>query len=154
MTVVAITGHRALHDDTLTRSEIDSVLADLEPPLVGISALAAGADQNFARAVLDAGGVLDVIVPGADYRDSLDARARDEFDRLVSRAQSVTTLDHPHVGRGAYLDAGLTMLDRCDVLVAVWDGEASRGDGGTADLVRRARERGIPVTVIDAVRAS
>lgn len=135
------------------RTEIDAVLAGLERPLVGVSALAAGADQIFADAVLAAGGVLDVIVPADDYRITLEPQDRVVFDRLVEAAQSVMTMDYPHSGSGAYLAAGLEMLGRCDRLVAVWDGEAPRGEGGTADMVRRAREQGIPVTVIDAVRA-
>ncbi len=153
MTTVGITGHRDLEDDALARSEIDAVLAGVDAPLIGVSALAAGADQIFADAVLDAGGVLEVIVPAHDYRISLEPQDRLVFDRLVESAQSVLTLDYPHAGSGAYLAAGLEMLGRCDLLVAVWDGEASRGDGGTADMVRRARELGIPVAVIDAVRA-
>lgn len=152
MTVVAITGHRALDDAALTRREIDEVLAGVDAPLVGVSALAAGADQIFADAVLAAGGALEVIVPALDYRESLDPVTRATFDRLLAAATTVTTMQYEHAGRGAYLAAGLEMLDRCDLLVAVWDGEASRGDGGTADIVHRARMRGIPVHVIDVVR--
>lgn len=154
MTVVAVTGHRDLGDDALIRRQIDEVLASVDAPLVGVSALAAGADQIFAEAVLAAGGALEVVVPGTDYRDSLDEATRAAFDRLVDAATTVTTMQYDRVGRGAYLAAGLEMLDRCDLLVAVWDGEASRGDGGTADIVHRARARGIPVHIIDAVRAT
>lgn len=153
MTVVAVTGHRALDDGAGMRELIDRELSRLDPPLVGISALAAGADQIFAAAVLAAGGRLDVIVPGRNYRESLDESARTAFDRFVAAASSVTVLDHDRVGSVAYLDAGLEMLERCDVLLAVWDGEPSRGAGGTADLVRRARATGVPVHIIAADRA-
>ena len=153
MTVVGITGHRALDDGALIRDEIDLALWELDPPLVGVSSLAAGADQIFAAAILAAGGTLEVIVPGHDYRASLDTVARTIFDRLVDAASTVTTLDLPRVGHDAYLAAGLAMLDRCDVLFAAWDGEPSRGTGGTADLVRRARALGIPVRIIAARRA-
>ena len=37
--------------------------------------------------------------------------------------------------------------DRSSVLVAVWDGQPSRGLGGTADVVAYARQRSVPVTV-------
>jgi hypothetical protein len=46
------------------------------------------------------------------------------------------------------MDAGKVVVDRSSVLVAVWDGQPSRGLGGTADVVRYARERGVPVEVI------
>lgn len=154
MTVVGITGHRSLDDGGLIRSRIDDVLVGVEAPLVGVSSLAAGADQIFAAAVLAAGGTLEVVVPSKDYRDTLDAPARAAFDRFVDAATTVTTIDQDHAGRAAYLAAGLAMLGRCDLLIAVWDGSASRGTGGTADTVARARAAGIPVCVIDAVRAS
>ncbi|CAN5312107.1 hypothetical protein BH10ACT7_BH10ACT7_27750 [soil metagenome] len=154
MTVVAVTGHRALDDTARTRGRIDEVLEGVDAPLIGVSALAAGADQIFAEAVLAAGGALEVIVPSIDYRESLDSATRATFDRLVDAATTVTTMQYDRAGRGAYLAAGLEMLDRCDLLVAVWDGEASRGDGGTADIVHRARVRGIPVHVIEVVRGA
>lgn len=153
MTTVGVTGHRSLHDEVGVLRALETELAAIEPPLVGVSALAEGADQLFARAVLDAGGSLEVIVPGADYRARLSPRARAGFDELTDAAAIVTTLDYTKVGREAYLAAGLSILDRCDVLFAVWDGEESRGDGGTADVVRRARARGVPVVVIDAERS-
>jgi hypothetical protein len=153
VTVVAITGHRDLNDAALARRQIEAELARLEPPLIGVSSLAAGADQLFADAVLAAGGTLDVILPGRDYRETLPGDFRGDFDRLLAAADSVTTLDHETVGKDAYVAAGLAMLERCDVLIAVWDGERSRGRGGTADLVRRARELGIPVRIVGAERA-
>jgi hypothetical protein len=153
VTVVGITGHRALLDEPRVVAALTDLLKKVEPPLVGVSAVAAGADQLFARAVLALGGSLEVIVPGADYRDTLPESVRAEFDRLVDEAAVVTTLDIARVDGAAYLAAGLEMLDRCDVLIAVWDGQPSRGAGGTADMVRRARARGIRVEVVDAERS-
>ena len=40
------------------------------------------------------------------------------------------------------------MVDRCDVLIAVWDGEPARGPGGTAEIVAYALERGRPIVHI------
>ena len=152
MTVVGITGHRALVNEPRIVAALIDRLKQFEPPLVGVSAVAAGADQLFASAVLDLGGRLEIIVPGANYRETLPASARSQFDHLVDEAAVVTTLNIPTVDSAAYLAAGLEMLDRCDVLIAVWDGQPSRGAGGTADMVRRARERGVRVDVVDAER--
>lgn len=44
------------------------------------------------------------------------------------------------------------MLRQIDILVAVWDGHASERAGGTADVVERALETGIPVIWIAADR--
>jgi hypothetical protein len=37
------------------------------------------------------------------------------------------------------------VVDRCDALIAVWDGEKSRGRGGTAEIVGYAQEQGVPI---------
>jgi hypothetical protein len=46
------------------------------------------------------------------------------------------------------MDGGRAVVDRSSVLIAVWDGQPSRGLGGTADVVTYARQRGVPITVI------
>ena len=49
-----------------------------------------------------------------------------------------------------YAEAGSFVVDRCDALVAIWDGAPSRGVGGTADAVARARDREVPLYWIRA----
>ena len=39
------------------------------------------------------------------------------------------------------MDGGRAVVDCSSVLVAVWDGQPSRGLSGTADVVAYARER-------------
>ena len=99
--------------------------------------------------MLAAGGALEVIVPCAGYGTSLatdEGRAR--FDELRAAARTVITLPYPEPSEEAYLSAGQTLVDRCDHLFAVWDGRPARGLGGTADIVRYARSRGRPTTVL------
>lgn len=48
-------------------------------------------------------------------------------------------------GDQAHTEVGHWMVAHSDVMVVYWDGLASRGPGGTADVVRRALERGSPV---------
>ncbi|MDP9110532.1 MAG: hypothetical protein M3M96_02725, partial [Candidatus Eremiobacteraeota bacterium] len=42
----------------------------------------------------------------------------------------------------AFLAAGKYLVENSDILFAVWDGEPSRGIGGTADVVSYARSAG------------
>lgn len=73
---IAITGHRGLSAETeqlIDRAIRDQLAHYKDGHLVGLSALADGADQIFAQAVLDAGGQLHVIVPAAKYREGLPA---------------------------------------------------------------------------------
>jgi hypothetical protein len=148
---IAITGHRGLPAATerlVDRAIREQLAAYPGDDLVGVSNLADGADQLFARAVLDAGGQLEVIVPAAKYRDGLPESAHATYDALLSRATSVHHLDRIESDEGAHMEASRAMLNRADRLFAVWDGKPARGYGGTADVVVEARDRGIPVTVI------
>ena len=117
--------------------------------LYGVSSLAEGADQLFAAHILAAGGMLEAILPCADYASSLvtdDGRAR--FEVLRRAAATVITLPYAKPSEQAFLAAGQVLVERCDHLFAIWDGRPARGLGGTADLVAYARACGSPVTVL------
>lgn len=70
---LACSGHRGLPETTarLVDAAIRTDLAGRTEPLVGFSCLADGADTLFARALLDAGGTLVVVVPAQRYREGL-----------------------------------------------------------------------------------
>ncbi|WP_231104766.1 hypothetical protein [Haloechinothrix halophila] len=121
--------------------------ADLDDELTALYA-ADGADTLFARAVLDAGGELVVIVPAEQYRDGLPAEHHPTYDALFNHAADVIRLDHTASTSNAHMAASVRMIDEADELLAVWDGQPARGYGGTADVVNAARERALPVTVI------
>jgi len=116
--------------------------------LVGVSSLADGADQLFAEAILALGGSLEVILPAARYREELPAESQDVYDRLLARASAVEQLDYEESSSEAHMAAGRAVVQRSDVLLAVWDGRPARGFGGTGDVVAYARERGVPVEVV------
>ncbi|SFT59981.1 hypothetical protein SAMN04487904_104176 [Actinopolyspora lacussalsi subsp. righensis] len=149
MTKLAITGHRGLPGDT--EQLVDTALRDeiaSTPEVVGLSCLADGADSLFARAVLDHGGELVVIVPATQYREGLPAEHHPIYDALMARASDVVRLNHVESTSRSHMDASLEMIDRADRLIAVWDGEPARGYGGTADIVAAAEDRALPTTVI------
>jgi hypothetical protein len=149
---IGVTGHMDLTPDTadLVYREIRALLADYPPQdLTGVSCLARGADSLFAEAVLDVGGRLVVILPSDDYREAKVKNDHAErFDRLLAGAHLVSVMPFANASREAYEVANTALVESCDQLVAVWDGAPSNGRGGTADVVRRAREHGTPVTVV------
>lgn len=147
---IAISGHRGLPERTarLVDTAIRSALADQGPEVTGISCLADGADQIFARAVIDLGGRLEVVIPAAEYRGGLPEDARPEYDKLHAQAVAVDRLPFSESTSQSHMAASKLMLDAADELYAVWDGQPARGYGGTADVVSYARERGVPVRVI------
>jgi hypothetical protein len=147
---VAVAGHRGLSPATaaLIDRSIRTALAARAPGLTGISCLADGADQIFARAVVDLGGSLEVIIPAGEYRDGLPADARPEYDSLLAFATTVHRLPYTEPSPESHMAASMLMVDTADELYAIWDGRPARGYGGTADVVAYARQRDIPVHVI------
>jgi hypothetical protein len=147
---IAVSGHRGLSRATATLVEegIRRALAEQGPEIVGLSCLADGADQIFARAVVAAGGRLEVVVPARKYRQELPAETWESYDMLMDRAVRVHRLDFDDSISQSHMAASVFMLDHADRLFAVWDGKPARGYGGTADVVTEARNRGMPVRVI------
>ncbi|WP_133907447.1 hypothetical protein [Actinophytocola oryzae] len=146
---IGITGHSNLTQATLplVTDALRTALSVHAPAsLTGVSCLAAGADQVFARVVLDLDGEVHVVLPSSDYRAHQPDLA--EFDALLDRAAAVHTMPFPRSGPAAYMAASEHMLARVDALLAVWDGRPASGYGGTADVVAAAHHRGLPVTVL------
>ncbi|WP_433352368.1 hypothetical protein ACQP25_04600 [Microtetraspora malaysiensis] len=146
---IAISGHRGLPQATAALVEVELKRAlDDATDVIGLSCLADGADQVFARAVVEAGGRLEVVVPAQKYREGLPLEAWSEYDALISQADRVHQLDFVESTSEAHMAASMFMLDQADQLFAVWDGKPARGFGGTADVVAEARGRGMAVRVI------
>jgi hypothetical protein len=112
------------------------------------------ADQIFARAVIDLGGKLEVIVPAEEYRAGLPAEAHAEYDDLLARAVSVHLLPFTESTPESPMAASKLMIDQVDELYAVWDGKPARAYGGTADVVAYACDHNTPVKVIWPVGAT
>jgi hypothetical protein len=147
---IAISGHRGLPGPTarLVDEAIRAALARHAPDVIGISALADGADQVFARAVTDLGGTLVAYIPAARYRVGLPTQSHHEYDDLLAQAAAVRRLTFTESTPESHMTASRLMIDAADELYAVWDGKPARAYGGTADVVAYARQQGTPVRVI------
>jgi hypothetical protein len=147
---IAISGHRGLAAPTvhLVDQALRAALAEHAPDVTGISCLADGADQIFARAVTDLGGTLEPVIPAAQYREGLPAESHPGYDYLLAKAAAVHRLPFTESTSESHMAASRLMVDQADELYAVWDGKPARAYGGTADVVAYARERCIPVRVI------
>jgi hypothetical protein len=147
---IAISGHRGLPGPTarLVDQALRAGLAERAPDVTGISCLADGADQIFARAITDLGGMLEVVIPAAGYRAALPEDSHPGYDALLAKAAAVRRLPFTESTSESHMAASKLMIDQAAELYAVWDGKPARGYGGTADVVAYARERGLPVRVI------
>jgi hypothetical protein len=124
--------------------------------LTMVSALAEGADRIVAEEMLNCPGskllsVLPVYEKDIDVyrRDFADDESRAKFDRYYDRAWRHISPPHGAIPdkhteearKEGYLWAALAVVRNCDVLIALWDEEGTRGTGGTADVIGRLRER-------------
>jgi hypothetical protein len=149
---IGVTGHVILSCGT-EKLIYDCLAEELRPyasaGLHGVTCLADGADQLFARVVLALGGTFEAIIPALDYRRrAVERDNRAAFDDLLNQASAVSYMPFFDSGRRAYMAASEELLRRIDLLLAVWDGAPSVVLGDTADVVRAAHARQLPVTVL------
>ena len=161
---IGVTGHRALPDKPEFLDRVRQAVADAialartggrSGQVTVISALAEGADRLVAEEVLgQPGALLEVVLPSvpAEYElDFMETAAREDFRRLLNLASSVSVVPPGESRTANFEAAGHAMLERIDVLLALWDGRPARGRGGTAEIVARAQELGLPIVWVSTI---
>ena len=157
-TRIGVTGHRLLapHPDLATA--VDDALAAIElrrpAPWVLVSGFAEGADELVAQRAL----VRGVGARGAAAAARRRLRRRTSSGPPTSGACSSTPppsrRSTPAVPRPeCYRAQGLALVERCDELIALWNGGEARGPGGTGEIVEAARDGRLTVTWIEAADA-
>ncbi len=143
---IAVTGHRHFHDaatyNFVCRS-IEAVLHRLlsdATTLCALSGLAEGSDTIFAETalrlhipligVIAADNLVETFAPGS---------ARNSYLSLCRRARQLCVLPFHQAGPAAYAAVGQVLVERCDVLVAAWNGQPAQDAGGTGAVVAAAR---------------
>lgn len=150
---VGITGHQQLETSsawTWVENMLRIELKSLTHPLVGITSLAIGADQMFARLILEEGGVIHAVLPFKDIERSFSAQDIPAYRDLLARA-TFEVLHVPGLDEDAYLAAGYRVVDLSDIMITVWNGKPAKGKGGTADIVAYSKSHRIPLIHIDTV---
>ena len=153
--VVGFTGHRQLRDsvavERMLRNVIDGLRSEIGVEWLALSSLAEGADLLFARTALRLGLGWEAVLPlpPAEFRADFAPDAWRTVEALLAEAEHVRVIGERTARDDAYLDCGMETVNHCDLLLAVWNGEPSRGRGGTAEIVGYARAMGRPVIIID-----
>lgn len=169
---VGITGHRSIATEPIISKAVEAAITKVFRALESgstlseggqtsssstrfrlkiISMLAEGADLVGMQAGLDCGAELVGVLPFDEqsYRDAFaGAPSRVAFDKVWSKLSSIVVLGGAVGDDASYEQANSVILDRSDVVIAVWDGDPARGPGGTGDVVHDALQRGLPVIVI------
>jgi hypothetical protein len=166
---IGVTGHRPNRMPAAARGRVErqlsQVMAEIEASNPGrrptlFSGLAEGADRLAAFVALGRGWSLGTVLPFYRSRfeeDFPEPHAIGEFRALLAASSQVEEPDkRAHIGKApeaGYIRVGQRLLALSDLLIAVWDGEASQGRGGTVELARQAQQREIPVIWVHAKKA-
>jgi hypothetical protein len=152
---IGVTGHRFLAETEKLKKGIDQALDRIERSYPGsswsiLSSLAEGADRLVLERVLARKPASRLVVPlplpVCDYlQDFATQESREAFLRLLGQAAEVIPPPPGSTRNEWYVAAGKYMLEVCEVLVALWDGQGAQGTGGTAEMVATARQRRLPL---------
>ena len=158
---IGVTGHRWIEETREILAAIDHVIERIHQMYPGhnltvLSPLAQGADCVVAKRLLcDQGTNLTAILPmpiDQYLTDFPSEEVKSEFHHLLEQAGEIIELPHPTSRDEAYAAVGKYILDHCDLLIAIWDGQVAKGKGGTGEIVSIARERGLPIAWIECVQ--
>lgn len=160
---IGVTGHRNLKDENAVAEAVDCLVTyldrlfekdkDILVKWTAISPLAKGADRMVAHSILKLpNSRLKVLLPFAldEYRkDFVEQDDREEFEELFKSSiheqidsQEKSENIEPDQRNKQYLAVGNKVVDACEILIAVWDKNDARGEGGTGDIVDYALKSG------------
>jgi hypothetical protein len=160
--VVGVTGHRELPDEEAAARAVRLVLEQIKDEFphapkttvffTVLSPLAEGADRLVAREILKLeGSQLEVVLPFDKDEYVKDFRhPTEEFESLLQESKRVKQLGGKKTEEHTYTPVGHYVVDHCDVLIALWDGQPAAGKGGTAEIVQYARDTKCPLFRINS----
>jgi hypothetical protein len=178
--VIGVTGHRDLEAKAIDKIEESlNLIFDrickmfpgtkyTEVKFACLSPLAEGADRLVAKTLLKyrEDTLLKVVLPleKSDYlKDFKTRESKVEFNDLFNKARFPVTLRGKSISdeyppdmldgarAQAYEDVGKFVVDHCDILIALWDGNGAKGKGGTGHIVEYARESQCPIFTLNTL---
>src|SRR5579859_3927759 len=123
---IGVTGHqerkgiqwswveRTIHDELIKVGKVDKAL----------SSLAAGTDQIFAKVALSLQIPVVAVLPIEGYERFFKGPALADYLKLLNQCEllQLTWAGNPE---RSFLEAGKFIVDACDLLFAVWDGDVA-----------------------------
>lgn len=154
---LGITGHRDIHPDAFNHisDQLTAVFKHFkhqypDTPLILISPLAEGADQLTAEIACKLQIELYAVLPmpEEEYKNDFDKTdVIENFNSLLTKAahrRTLTDFDPKTQRELCYANVGKWVVDQCDVLIALWDGNKNELTGGTGEIVHYALSGELP----------
>jgi hypothetical protein len=151
---VGFTGHRKVPYETKSRQVIRDFLAQQKEShhgvMYGICSAAAGGDQLFAESCIELKIPLRILLPrpAEQFRADFDDASWQRSVHIMENAISVEVTGQYEARNEQFYDCGIQTVAESQLLVALWDGQPSRGVGGTQEIVSFARKTGHPIAWI------
>ena len=148
---IGFTGHRNLPDEAKCRKLICDFLEGQKSTspgkVYGVSSAAAGADLIFAESCTQLGIPLRVLLPlpQEDFRKDFDDVTWLRVEKVLSTAISVEVTGDREIRAERYYECGIETVQQTQLMIALWNGKASKGLGGTQEIVAFAKKMGKPV---------
>jgi len=155
---LGITGHRSGISDEVYTKLFGYIKNMIEKESISIktiiSSLADGADRVVAKHMLEeynAKLIVSLPFEQYEYQKDFSEDSQEEFQSFLSKSDRVYTISSlDAISKDeAYLKAGEYVVDNCDILIAIWDGEDAKGVGGTGDIVAYAEQCKKPILYIN-----
>ncbi len=154
---IGFTGHRSIPDEAKSRESIRGFLreqkAKTQAIVYGVSSAAAGSDLLFAESCIELEIPLRILLPlpREEFKQDFDPATWLRVEAVMSKAVSVEVTGGGENRNEAYYECGVDTVQQSQLLIAVWDGEPSRGMGGTQEIKEFAEKMGKPVIWIHSV---
>ncbi|MGG3102046.1 hypothetical protein ABEP12_01960 [Bacillus velezensis] len=136
---LGITGHQDLGSENWERKIAEKLTKIIKehPVRMGYTCLAKGADQLFAQALIKLRVPYTVVIPSSNYEATFEGRNEiARYKELLEKADQQIKLPFSQPEEKAFLEAGKCVADNAEILIAVWNGQAAKGLGGTGDIVK------------------
>jgi len=152
---IGFTGHRKLTNEQELRAIILRFLKHWKTRtsaiVYGVSSVAAGSDLVFAECCAELSLPVRIFLPLpiGEFRDDFDEVSWNRAQQILDRALSVEVVGESGTRDERYYNCGIETVLQSQRLLAVWNGQPSRGLGGTADIVEFAKGQGRPVAWIN-----
>lgn len=149
---VGLTGHQNIGSE----SDVDWVRVqlakqiDLYSVIEGFSCLAVGSDQLYAEILNEKKISLTAIIPSERYEKTFKEKSDfRKYERLLSKAKEIVKLNYSSPTEEAFYAAGKEVVNRSNMMFAIWNGKKAEGLGGTADIVDYAQQQNKKVVHIN-----
>lgn len=121
-------------------------------PIECISGMALGVDTIFANSVLriktEFTSLIKLVaaIPCLHQETLWSNNDKIRYRNIISLADEVVYVSKEPYSKGCMNKRNQYMVDRCNILLAIWNGDNT---GGTADAIRRAEKADKEIIIID-----